>query len=697
MDRIKEVNEKNSLWGMEIQIPPEFDILEEIGEGKRSKVYLASHKATKKKVALKFIPFPYQYSPKKFMMKMGHAASLRHFGTVKIWQIGFLENFIYFIMEYVEGKSLETKKLDTNEKEVWSIVLQICQVLQQALKKNIIHGNIKPSNFLLDQENKVKLSDFELTKNLNEINISLSQEKTFFSSPYYVSPEQASYSNIDFRSDIYSLGASIYHILTKQPLFSEKSDFEIIYKQKNTPPLSPEKIVPTISLESCFILAKMLHKDPKKRYQSYGDLIFDIHALQKKQSLVFATSNDYIDAYRQNITSLKSKFIQSAKESPTSNILKENKIVIVSSPQEIYLETPSFFHFVDSILELKSYLQNNNSLVILDSHYLEDHTLAFLSFLKEEFPHSHLQILSKNILSDPELSKNLPLLSYKGWEKKVVSKKRGNSLPVYEIKLKSIMKLAQSFYWNGNFYIYSKASRCGQIIISNGEVVQSYYKDKEGKKILSFILKQDYEWKFSPQRVTKIEKRLQENRLIIEEMQQTNYSLQTKTHPLENRKRAKLPIIPSKENVDVDIDVDIEKQRKPLSAPLPINFDNLGKSTKKSKVTSKRDIKKMPKETKSILSGDLSEISLWEILQILSSKKKTGCLSVTNKDEKTYTYLEKGFIVNYQSSTGSDICNFFLQYEGDFLFEPMGNIPEKQFKLSIEDAKQQANRAYNKS
>ncbi len=705
MNKPKEIYHNKQSRVADIQAPAGFKILKLIGQKKESKVYLALHEATQKEVALKLIPFFNEQSSQKFIIKMGNMASLRHSNIVSVHEVGFFNNLVYFVMDYIEGTSLENQKLDLNEEQIWSITLQICQALQEALKKNIIHGNLKPSNLLLNHENKAKLSDIGLAKTLNDSHNSFARDTRWFRSTHYINPELAVLTNMDFRSDIYSLGTTIYYLLTKEPLFSGKSAFEVINKQRNYPPHSPREVVSTISQKSCLILAKMLHKNPKKRYQSYGDLIIDISAFKENKDLSYANEGDHMKTYFKTTARLDVRLLRKNKTSPHTT-LKSDKIIMISSPQKIFLKCPRMFHFAESFLELRCYLKEKVHPVLLDSCYLEEKTLSFVSFLKEEFPLCPLWILSNNTSFD--MLKDIPLRSYQDWERKIVLEKETHTFQAHQINLKSTINLINSSQWSGNLNLFSKGSLCGKIVISKGRLVQVYYKGREGTSLLSLIIKEKHEWRFVRQETIKIEKQIQKNRIIVEELKP--YNNQRSKHVKKTQKKPRIPRQARPKKITKEFPTFSNRQQNK-------NESLNQKDTTKSKTTSKEKVLGTPaeiqkaeiqkteilspksifpqKEDKSILSGDLSTISLLKILQTLSQRKKTGCLSVVNK-KKASLYIEEGFIVDYQSSEEDDKLHDILSENvGYFIFEPT-KIKQKKFQLSIE-AMIQTSHVHNES
>ena len=384
----------------------DFKIVKKIGEGNMGEVYLATQLSLERLVALKIIEDTSAGVHSRFQREAKSAAAVQHPNIVNIFMVGHQENFSYIAMEYVEGSSLEEmiKNEALQEEMIWRVALQICKGLQAALKAGIIHRDIKPGNILLTTENVAKLADFGLSKKINDQN-HLTHNGVILGTPNYMSPEQASGREIDFRSDIYSLGASIYQAITGNLLFTGKSVFDVLFKHKMEPAVHPQEYVSHLKKETSFILAKMLNKNPDDRYQSYGDLTADITALLQEKSLPFADANDAVSVYQYNpnikkegggftklVQSIYGFFSSSSKiMSASSSRIKPNQlnsIILVSglSMERMQKHLQKYnsicLHLVSALPELVRHLKIQSSLVILDSNYLGPSYCKFSQHLK---------------------------------------------------------------------------------------------------------------------------------------------------------------------------------------------------------------------------------------------------------------------------------------------------------------------------
>ncbi len=641
---------------------PDFEILEPIGQGAISVVYLASQKTGggRKRIALKLVDINFSSAEEmtNFLRESERTATLRHHHIVDIYQVGYQDNLVYIAMEYIEGISLDQKlKQDSlSEMEIWDIALQVCKALQEGLKINTIHENIKPQNILLDTKGMAKLTDFELSKNLSQ-NTQLSLEERTLESLVYLSPEQTSKrKKVDFRSDIYSLGAMTYHLLTAKPVFFGSSAREIIYKQKHGTIICPDRYNPSLSKKSCFILAKMLHKNPLRRYLSYGNLLRDIYALKRNKKLLFANHLDFIEVYEEPVKKLEcqevavalspSPFPPSHKYSDVERTLYlSEKIVMVSSPERVFLDNLVPVHFVESYPEMSLYLKKQKSLVILDSHYLKEKTVSFLQVLRAEFPDYALWILLEEVPKNVDQSKAVLFLTYQDWEERLFKAlgeaNLGDIFLGQFLKLRLIIILMTHLRWSGRLRVFEGGEKRGKIVICSGKIMRASHAGSKGKTALDAILKIDYDWRFFPEKREDIEKRMKTNRLIIssaEEMEEI---------------------------------------------ALPSETTHLGAKINKAEQR-RLETRRIQKESNSSLSGDLAQINLCEVLQILAWGYKTGCLTVSNDDEPQI-FLEKGVIIGYESlDPDQEIYDLLFQTEGRFVFEADVMPEKKEIHLSVE-------------
>ncbi len=269
-------------------IDGKYKIIEVIGSGGMSEVFKAVHVATKRHVALKLLRPKYMTNPEsvsRFQLEAKAASRLDHKNIVHVYEFGITEQGQHYLaMEYVSGKSLSTLVKESGRLAIartWQILLQTCDALTQAHDNGVIHRDLKPSNIMILADDTIKIVDFGIAKVLSKDDtapIALTQTGDIFGSPPYMSPEQGLGREIDPRSDLYSLGCVMYECLTGLPPFTGETALETLIKHQTEAPISLEA--------ACFgadfppeiekIVAKLLEKLPKKRYQTAGELKVDL-------------------------------------------------------------------------------------------------------------------------------------------------------------------------------------------------------------------------------------------------------------------------------------------------------------------------------------------------------------------------------------------------------------------------------------
>jgi serine/threonine protein kinase len=219
---------------------------------------------------------------KRFLREAKVAGQLNHPNIMHVIDAGKAGEHYYLVMEFIDGETLADliKSRGTlKEKEAFEIAKQVAAALADASAKGLVHRDIKPQNIMLTKDGAVKLCDLGLAKRA-EGDAALTQDNTFVGTPYYVSPEQAKGQQVDTRSDIYSLGMTLYHALSGRPPF-EGDSIKVLAMQidpKKTPP-SIRELNPEISLQAASVLKKMFAKKPADRFQTPDELIEAIDAV----------------------------------------------------------------------------------------------------------------------------------------------------------------------------------------------------------------------------------------------------------------------------------------------------------------------------------------------------------------------------------------------------------------------------------
>ncbi|MBN1760763.1 MAG: serine/threonine protein kinase [Chitinispirillaceae bacterium] len=257
-----------------------------IGKGGMGKVYEAVHEFTGRKVALKVLTVQFtkeRTNVSRFFQEVRALAKLGHPNIVTLFDAGKAGRRYYFAMELVDGPSLAeyvTKKKMLDEREALLMTVQIARALSFAHAGSIVHRDIKPENILVDEHYTPKVTDFGVVMHQDEDHMTLTQEGFMVGSVHFSSPEQVEgMRDIDGRSDIYSLGATLYYMLTGKTVFTGKSAEEVLTKHLVGTWTSPRHHNPSISPAVVRLIRKMMARSRDKRYQSMDQVIAAIQRI----------------------------------------------------------------------------------------------------------------------------------------------------------------------------------------------------------------------------------------------------------------------------------------------------------------------------------------------------------------------------------------------------------------------------------
>ncbi len=211
----------------------------------------------------------------RFLREADSTISLKHPNIAEGIEVVRNTDYCFFVMKYVEGDSLAVildKQQYINQKLALHVVKQITYGLSHFHRYSLVHRDIKPGNILVDSNHHAVLVDMGLTKTANS-QPDLTTEGVILGTPYYLSPEQALGELLDIRSDIYSLGATFYHAVTGMVPFRGSSTIAIINARFLNAPESPKELVPEISESISAVIAKMMSRYPRDRYQNPTELL----------------------------------------------------------------------------------------------------------------------------------------------------------------------------------------------------------------------------------------------------------------------------------------------------------------------------------------------------------------------------------------------------------------------------------------
>jgi serine/threonine-protein kinase len=263
-----------------IQQLGDFKLLRKIGEGGMGAVYLAQDPAGKS-VAVKVLPRQLGTNAefvKRFRREAEAATKLKHPNIIGAFSTGEDLGYHYYVMEYCDGMPVDKLLLAQKSLPVaqaLSIALEVARGLKYAHDLGIIHRDIKPSNIILSRDGQAKVLDLGLSKDLADSALSFkTMTGAVLGTPHYISPEQAQGDkSVDGRSDIYSLGATLYHLLTGKTPFDGESALEILSKHVNTVLPNPQDVKDGIPDPVVHVLERMMAKAPSDRYRDCGELI----------------------------------------------------------------------------------------------------------------------------------------------------------------------------------------------------------------------------------------------------------------------------------------------------------------------------------------------------------------------------------------------------------------------------------------
>lgn len=257
----------------------------ELGRGGMGVVYRAVDNQLRRVVALKVLIAGEDASDMavaRFQLEAEAVAKLgQHPNIVPVFDIGRQGRLQYFSMEFVDGRPLDQliAGSEITPKRAAVLISGVCQGLAHAHEQGILHRDIKPANILIDRKGIPKITDFGLAKDLDE-DSGLTQSGVTMGSPQYMSPEQANGETelIDQRSDVYSLGASLYQMLTGTPPFQGKTTIALIQKILMEEPEDPRARNPGIDVDLASICLKCIEKEPERRYSTAQEVLEDLNA-----------------------------------------------------------------------------------------------------------------------------------------------------------------------------------------------------------------------------------------------------------------------------------------------------------------------------------------------------------------------------------------------------------------------------------
>lgn len=326
--KTRQADTRNAAEVLPLLSVPGYRLLKEIHRGGQGVVYLAIQESTRRKVAIKILkegPLADSREFARFAREVDILSRINHPHIVAIHDRGLAAGHAYYTMDYIAGQSLDAYVVSAglNVEEILQLFIKLCDAVNVAHLRGVIHRDLKPANIRIDEEGEPKVLDFGLAKvepdsALKSSAAGMTVAGQFIGSLPWASPEQAEgrTDSIDIRTDVYSLGVILYHLLTGRfpyPVSGQLSD--IIRGITQIPPVRLSTVAMHIDRDLELIVLKCLAKEPERRYQSAGDLGRDIQRYLGKQpidarpSTVYYQIHQFVRRHKTLATSLASVFI----------------------------------------------------------------------------------------------------------------------------------------------------------------------------------------------------------------------------------------------------------------------------------------------------------------------------------------------------------------------------------------------------
>ena len=274
---------------------PGYKILGKLGSGAMAVVYQAKQISLDRTVAIKVLP-------KKFVEKSDYverfykegrlAAKMNHNNIVQAIDVGEVGGLYYFVMEFVEGKTLHddlSKGKIFDEDEAIDLILQLVSALGHAHAMGLVHRDVKPKNIMINKSGTVKLADMGLARETSDVKAAKHEQGKAFGTPYYIAPEQIrGLMDIDGQADIYALGATLFHMVTGRVPFEATTPSEVMKKHLKEPLTPPDHINTALTAGISEVIEVMMAKNRKERYKNMDDVMSDLKAVRDNQPPLLA-------------------------------------------------------------------------------------------------------------------------------------------------------------------------------------------------------------------------------------------------------------------------------------------------------------------------------------------------------------------------------------------------------------------------
>lgn len=255
-----------------------------IGSGGMADVYYAIHETLRRPAAIKVLRASLASDDvhlQRFLQEARAAASLIHPNIVQVYDVGQEGDHRYIAQEYIPGTNLRQYLTDNGQmsvNETLSILLQVLAALSKSAAVGIVHRDIKPENIMLTRDGDVKVADYGLARVLLSDDPQLTRAGTTLGTPMYMSPEQIQEGQVDIRSDLYSLGVTIYHMLAGRPPFTGETPLALAMQHVQTEPPPIQELRADLPGSLVQLIARLLAKDPANRFASPTEVLDTLRA-----------------------------------------------------------------------------------------------------------------------------------------------------------------------------------------------------------------------------------------------------------------------------------------------------------------------------------------------------------------------------------------------------------------------------------
>jgi len=296
---------------------PRYEIFEEVGRGGMGVVYRGRHCDLDIPVAVKVCLD--SAGTERFHREAKLLAKVQSPYVVRVRDFARLDaNRTLFVMDWVAGgdlaKVLQAAQGPLPEARVVPWMRQVSEGMRVAAEQRIVHRDLKPANILIDEHDKARISDFGIAR--SALAIQLTQTKAVMGTPHYMAPEQAEDSRaVDTRSDIYSFGATFYHVLTGHPPFEGNTLFSILLKHKTEPLISPKARNPILSERATECIERCLAKSPQERFPTFDAVLASIDLPPSGVSPWDAEEDSYLVPYMERYRARREIYLSSDKRS----------------------------------------------------------------------------------------------------------------------------------------------------------------------------------------------------------------------------------------------------------------------------------------------------------------------------------------------------------------------------------------------